>query len=186
MRDHGEPEFSEQDEYLETEFVEKWIKSYPKLLRRARRLSAHSRNDPEDLLSQATVKVLHYSRSNNHIDNVEALMHLSLKQAHLDNHRNLRERVFNESSEFRDFDRNHEQWTTDNSPETILLNREAIAGVVAVVTALPAIYQRLFTLRFVKEKSYADIADDTGLTVANTRQRIRRLRLKLGVLKSNE
>ncbi len=117
MRDHGDTGLSEQDQFIETEFVEKWIKSYPKLLRRARRMSSRSCSDPEDVLSQATIKVLCYSRANNRINNVEALMHLSLKQAHLDNHRNLGERVFKESSEFRDFDQTHKGPSANNSPE---------------------------------------------------------------------
>jgi len=63
-----------------------------------------------------------------------------------------------------------------HSPETVFLNREAVASVCGVVNDLPPRLREPFALRFFQEMAYGDIAERLILTTDNVRKRIQQAR----------
>lgn len=175
---HGAGDFT-QNIFSESDFVEQWTKGYPKLLRRARILASSCSDDAEDLLSQATVKVLRYSRETGHMCDVEALIYISLRQVHIDNRRNGRQRIFDRAAQYQDGTPCHQRDPGRDDPEQHLITQEALEQVLKIVGMQKPIYQLLFRMRFLQGKSYPEIARRTGMTEAGARQCIRRLRQKL-------
>lgn len=87
--------------------------------------------------------------------------------------------------------------TTDNfdsfrnqfarSPEELLISAEDQTQILAIIENLDAKYRDIIRLRFFEEKSIKEIAENLGLTVANTKVRIMRAKKVLAeVLKTNE
>jgi RNA polymerase sigma factor (sigma-70 family) len=64
----------------------------------------------------------------------------------------------------------------DDSPEDVFLNREAVGYVFGVVNDLPPRLREPFTLRFLQEMEYGDIAAQLILTSDNVRKRIQQAR----------
>jgi RNA polymerase sigma-70 factor (ECF subfamily) len=63
-----------------------------------------------------------------------------------------------------------------DSPEDDFLNREAVGYVFGVVNDLPPRLREPFTLRFLQEMDYGDIAEQLILTSDNVRKRIQQAR----------
>jgi RNA polymerase sigma-70 factor (ECF subfamily) len=63
-----------------------------------------------------------------------------------------------------------------DSPEDVFLNREAVGHVFGVVNDLPPRLREPFTLRFLQEMDYGDIAEQLILTSDNVRKRIQQAR----------
>ena len=161
------------------EFGDMWEDIYPTLMRRARRLTRGRNTEPEDLVSQATIKVLNYSQSDNEISNFAGLMQLSLMQVHIDLNRNLGAQIFDQAAEFQEA-----QWCCETAGcrtnvERSLIARETLDAILDWIETLPQLEQILFDLRFLQEKSFIEISEIVGLSAENARQRIRKLRIKL-------
>ncbi len=154
----------------------RWLENYAELLRHARSLSKNTCVDPEDLVSRATLKILSACRESRDIKNFASLMHIALRHEFIDSRRRCQDRIFHNatalSSEENLCDLPDEQADSEQS----LIARETLGAVVTAISEFSKFYQDLFELRFLKQKSFADIADIMDISEANARQRIRHLR----------
>lgn len=73
------------------------------------------------------------------------------------------------------------------SPEELLISEEDHKQILTIIESLDFNYQEIIKLRFFEEKSIKEIADELGLTIANTKVRIMRAKKVLSeLLKNNE
>lgn len=73
------------------------------------------------------------------------------------------------------------------SPEELLISEEDHKQILNIIESLDFNYQEIIKLRFFEEKSIKEIADELGLTIANTKVRIMRAKKVLSeLLKNNE
>jgi len=171
------PELEKSIEALSIE--KEWANHYPMLLRLARRMAYRICLEPEDILSQATVKVLTYCKNNNEIQSFPSLMRLSIKQVYLDNKRNHRELIFLKSCEL-DVEKNVDaRPDLPSFAEHNMATNETLEQVLAYVRTLPEQDKKLFYLRFLDEHSFTKISELTGMTEVNARKKISKIRIKL-------
>ncbi|MBL4693636.1 MAG: sigma-70 family RNA polymerase sigma factor [Magnetovibrio sp.] len=162
-----------------TSFEQEWSEHYPMLLGHARRISYRICLEPEDILSQATVKVLTYFNKNHEIKCFPALMKLSIKQVYIDSKRNLTEQIFLRSCEL-DADSNFglKQDSTNDVEQNHFTN-ETLSQVFGYVCTLPDAYKEIFDLRFLDECTFSEISNITGLSEVNARKKISTIRNKI-------
>ncbi|MCC3217615.1 MULTISPECIES: RNA polymerase sigma factor [Chryseobacterium] len=73
------------------------------------------------------------------------------------------------------------------SPEELLISEEEQKKIIKTIESLDANYQDIIRLRFFEEKSIKEIADELGISVANTKVRVMRAKKVLAeLLKNNE
>lgn len=73
------------------------------------------------------------------------------------------------------------------SPEELLISEEDHKQILTIIESLDFNYQEIIRLRFFEEKSIKEIAEELGLTIANTKVRIMRAKKVLSeLLKNNE
>jgi RNA polymerase sigma factor (sigma-70 family) len=161
------------------DFGNNWQNNYPILIRRARRLSAGGSYDPEDLLSQATLKVLTYLDIEREVKNYVGLMLVSLLQVYQDNKRRLGNRVFAQADEFVEDSGQLQDRYTAQSVEQDYIAKETLGDVFDCLETLPGNTQELFRLRFIEDLSYVEISERMQISEACARQKIKALRAKI-------
>ncbi|WP_100075107.1 RNA polymerase sigma factor [Chryseobacterium camelliae] len=73
------------------------------------------------------------------------------------------------------------------SPEELMISNEEQKKIIKTIESLDANYQDIIKLRFFEEKSIKEIADELGISVANTKVRVMRAKKVLAeLLKNNE
>ncbi|MCQ4034253.1 RNA polymerase sigma factor [Kaistella montana] len=72
------------------------------------------------------------------------------------------------------------------SPEELLISEEDQKQILTIIESLDFNYQEIIKLRFFEEKSIKEIADELGLTIANTKVRIMRAKKVLSELLKNK
>lgn len=73
------------------------------------------------------------------------------------------------------------------SPEELMISDEEQRKIIKTIESLDANYQDIIKLRFFEEKSIKEIADELGISVANTKVRVMRAKKVLAeLLKDNE
>lgn len=73
------------------------------------------------------------------------------------------------------------------SPEELLISEEEQKKIQKIVESMDVHYQKIIQLRFFEEKSMKEIAEELGLSMANTKVRIMRAKKVLGqLLKEND
>lgn len=73
------------------------------------------------------------------------------------------------------------------SPEELLISEEEQKKIIKIIESLDANYQDIIKLRFFEEKSIKEIAEELGISVANTKVRVMRAKKVLAeLLKNNE
>lgn len=72
------------------------------------------------------------------------------------------------------------------SPEELLISEEEQEQILSIIASLDSNYQDIIRLRFFEEKSIKEIAEELGLTVANTKVRIMRAKKVLSELLKNK
>ncbi len=161
------------------EFESKWLDCYPLLMNKARRLANGCSQDPEDLLSQATLKVLNYIQLEREIENFAGLMFLSLLQVHLDGKRRLGNRIFDYAKEIVEERGSFECERDLPCAERTFIAKQTLADIFECLGTMPCFYQELFELRFVQDLSYSEISKQMGISESSARQMVRKLRCKI-------
>ncbi len=73
------------------------------------------------------------------------------------------------------------------SPEELMISAEEQKKIIKTIESLDANYQDIIKLRFFEEKSIKEIAEELGISVANTKVRVMRAKKVLAeLLKNNE
>ena len=72
------------------------------------------------------------------------------------------------------------------SPEELLISEEDHKQILNIIESLDFNYQEIIRLRFFEEKSIKEIAEELGLTIANTKVRIMRAKKVLSELLKNK
>ncbi|WP_370895999.1 RNA polymerase sigma factor [Chryseobacterium gossypii] len=73
------------------------------------------------------------------------------------------------------------------SPEELMISDEEQKKIIKTIESLDANYQDIIKLRFFEEKSIREIAEELGISVANTKVRVMRAKKVLAeLLKNNE
>mgnify|MGYP002133443280 FL=1 len=86
------------------------------------------------------------------------------------------------TEDFEDFKNQFEK-----SPEEIMISEQEEKKIIDTVAKMDAGYQKIIQLRFFEEKSIKEIAEELGLSVANTKVRIMRAKKVLAeLLNENE
>jgi RNA polymerase sigma factor (sigma-70 family) len=157
----------------------KWQTSYPVLIRRARNLVRGGSQDPEDLISEATVKVLNYLNLQREAENFVGLMLVSLLQVYLDGKRRQGNRIFAAAGAFIETEGYGGFGADTPSVERSYIAKETLGDIFDYLATLPPDSQQLFQLRFVGDLSYDRIAQEMGITEVCARQKVKKLRQKL-------
>jgi RNA polymerase sigma-70 factor (ECF subfamily) len=161
------------------DFGHQWLESYPVLIGRARRLSAGGAHDPEDLLSQATLKVLNYLSLEREVENFLGLMLVSLLQVYQDSNRRNGNRIFRRSDEL--FDNGHPLEISSAVPcvERTYIAKESLGDIFDYLSTMPRAMQQMFRMRFVQDLSYTEISQQMGISETAARRKICVLRKRL-------
>lgn len=157
----------------------KWQTSYPILMRRARKLVRGGSQDPEDLISEAMVKVLNYLSLQREAENFVGLMLVSLLQVYLDGNRKQGNRIFAGAGEFSDVVGYGDTGMDMPCVERSYIAKETLGDIFDYLATMPPGAQQLFQLRFVSDLSYGEIAQAMGITEVCARQKVKKLRQKL-------
>jgi len=73
------------------------------------------------------------------------------------------------------------------SPEELMISEEEQKKIIKTIESLDVNYQEIIRLRFFEEKSIKEIAEELGISVANTKVRVMRAKKVLAeLLKNNE
>ena len=73
------------------------------------------------------------------------------------------------------------------SPEELMISDEEQKKIIKTIESLDKNYQDILRLRFFEEKSIKEIAEELGISVANTKVRVMRAKKVLGeLLKNND
>lgn len=73
------------------------------------------------------------------------------------------------------------------SPEELMISEEEQKKIIKTIESLDVNYQEIIRLRFFEEKSIKEIAEELGISVANTKIRVMRAKKVLAeLLKNNE
>ncbi|PAU65647.1 RNA polymerase subunit sigma-70 [Pseudomonas sp. PIC25] len=162
-------------------FEQSWRAVQPNLRKRAQRLARGDRERAEEWLSNTALKALLFlRRAPERVRDPEGFMFLVLEHVYLDSarHHQRESRLFDHG-----VDLHSEQIDRFASPANLLERLEQLerlAQIGAAVARLPLPQQRLFELRFIEERPYADIADELGITQPLVRKRVQLLRNRLG------
>lgn len=70
--------------------------------------------------------------------------------------------------------------TPQPSPEQDLINKQNSSELEKAIANLPEIYREVIKLRFIEDKTYAEIAENQKVTLSNVKVRILRARKLLG------
>ncbi|MEE9453002.1 MAG: sigma-70 family RNA polymerase sigma factor [Paracoccaceae bacterium] len=162
-------------------FQDEWSDNYPMLMRRARNLSRNSNQDPEDLLSQATLKVLNYLSLERNMENFVGLMLVSLLQVYQDSNRSTSNRVMDRSEELQECGAHASFCNTAPGAERTYIAKKTLYDIFDHLATLPPHIQELFRLRFIHDLSYNEISQKLNISPACARQKIKILRIKLRV-----
>ena len=71
------------------------------------------------------------------------------------------------------------------SPEELMISDEEHQKIIQIIETLDANYQDIIKLRFFEERSIKEIADELGISVANTKVRVMRAKKVLAELLKN-
>lgn len=75
----------------------------------------------------------------------------------------------------------------EKSPEELMISEEEQKKIVKTIESLDVNYQDIIRLRFFEEKSIKEIAEELGISVANTKVRVMRAKKVLAeLLKNND
>lgn len=156
-----------------------WESSYPAFLSRAMLWSRGNRIWAEDLVSQATVRILSFISAQDHpVADMRALYFMVLRNLAIDEYRNGRRgaSLYDRSV---DVHSEAEAWRlpagqADTHEE--LVRSQALAAVEAVLERLSEETRTLFVQRFLEHRSYSEIAPVLGISEAGARKRIQKLR----------
>lgn len=161
------------------EFEDTWEEIYPILIGRARKIAADSDQDPEDLVSQATLKVLKYVSLGQEVENLVGLMLVSLMHVYQDDNRKAGNRIFVDSNQLIEDSDHYEYRSRTPGAEREFIAKQTLGGILDYITATPSSCQELFQMRFVHDMSYAEISHRLNISEACARQRVKTLRMKI-------
>lgn len=72
-----------------------------------------------------------------------------------------------------------------SSPEELLISKQEQQHIINTIASMDSSYRRIVELRFFEEKSIKEIAEELGISVANTKVRIMRAKKILAELLKN-
>lgn len=156
-------------------------KNWPALRRRARHLSMGDQALADDLLAEASLKLLLYKRKHQ-VDNgdLTGLLFVVLNHVFLDKlRRERREQQFIEYSDFSENDVAMKQIGTQTDSSERLELGQSLEQIYQAFELLSAEQQQLFRLKFEQNLSYAMIAEQLGINQALARKRVEILRRRL-------
>lgn len=165
-------------ECRKAEFGSKWEESYPILISKARHLTAGGTQDPEDLVSQATLRVLNYLNLDRDIENFVGLMLVCLLQVYLDSKRRSVNRISALSNELIEDGLHCDHSFAPPSAERSYIAKQTLGDILDCIAVMPGSQQELFHMRFVSDLSYSEISQRLGISEACARQRVKKLRMK--------
>lgn len=161
-----------------TDFGNKWEENYPILINKARHLSAGGTEDPEDLVSQATLKLLNYLKLDRDIENFVGLMLVCLLQVYIDSKRRSVNKISSVSNELIEENLSPDINGGLPSAERSYIAKETLGDILDYISVMPRSQQDLFRMRFLNDLSYAEISRRLGVSEACARQRVKKLRMK--------
>lgn len=156
-----------------------WIDQYHNLVKRARHLCGGSVDKAEDLVSQATLRLLQFIETNDALPiDVGALFWRVLRNLAIDQHRTAccAATVYDHSI---DLGHDADHWRLPpaaGDTHAQLVARQDLAAVHRRVERLPEEARTLFVHRFIEERSYREIAGHFHISEALARKRVQKLR----------
>lgn len=163
-------------------FYRFWRNQYSALVARARTMCGGSQDKAEDLVSQATLRMVQFVEAHDRpLLETGALFWRILRNAAIDQHRSARRAatIYDHSVDI-GCDAG-QQRLPPAADDTLaqLVATEALAEVHRRLSALPEDSRTLFVHRFVEDRSYREIAAHFRISEALARKRIQKLRALL-------
>lgn len=169
-------------------FTRFWMDQYNNLVKRARHLCGGSLDRAEDLVSQATLRLVQFiDASDTPPIDVGALFWRVLRNLAIDQHRTARcaAVVYDHSV---DIGQDADHWrlpaAADDTHAQLAAHQE-LAAVRRRVESLPEEARILFVHRFVEERSYREIAGHFHISEALARKRVQKLRALIAAAPSD-
>ena len=164
-----------------------WSSNYRKLVARARVLCRDA-SQAEDLVSQATIKLLIFIETHDRpLDEVGAFFFIILRNLAIDEHRAARRatRLFDHSV---DVHAEADLWRLPVAGTDVhdrLADQQALTAIQALLDGAPGETRALFAHRIIDDRSYDDIADCLGISAPLARKRMQKLRARLAAARGD-
>lgn len=161
-----------------------WVQCKPMLKGRALRLTNGDPDAAEELLSATILKAAnHFNGRPVHLKDPKAFFMFALKNEFISQYRKKRHEF-----KHRDADTDvHEDriaqsdWEAKGQ-ERELVTRQELQRLQGALLDLPDIYQQIFSMKFVEDRSYPEISEELEISQALARKRVQFLRQKLKVM----
>ncbi|WP_310622102.1 RNA polymerase sigma factor [Flexibacterium corallicola] len=158
-----------------------WIKHKKNLKGKAMRLTGGDPDAAEELLSATILKAAnHFEHKEVDLREPRAFFLYALKNEFISQYRKKKYEFQYRISEIDVYEDRlsfANNLTTEQDHQ--LQRRQQLGEVQQALTTLPDIYQRIFTMKFVEERSYPEISEDLEISQALARKRVQFLRQKL-------
>lgn len=159
-----------------------WRTHYSHLVRRARTLCGGSRDNAEDLVSRATLRLIQFvDRDDRPVREIDAMFWRILRNLAIDEHRSARRAalIYDHSVDLgTEPDACRLPPAVDDCHAQLAAN-QAVAVLQRQVERLPEDARALFTYRFIDERPYSEIARHFEISEALARKRVQKLRAQL-------
>lgn len=159
-----------------------WKTHYPHLVRRVRPLCGGSRENAEDLVSRATLRLIQFVDAHDHpLREVDALFWRVVRNLAIDEHRNARRSalIYDHSVDLGAEPDTYRLPPAADDSHAQLVASQDLAAVQRQVEQLPEEARALFTHRFIDERPYCEIAQHFEISEALARKRVQKLRARL-------
>ena len=160
----------------QSEFWQFWLKYQPYLSQRCLHWMGGNRTLAEEALSSAMIKArMKWPRYATKIKNPKAWLTRFTHNHCVDLHCAYRRQVTSVDN-FDEVIDKAISFTRAPSPNTDLLHQELRTYLLQIIEALPPRLRQPFILRFLKETSYRDIANQLSISETNARKRVQQAR----------
>lgn len=158
-----------------------WNDNRKKLLGRAFHLTGGDMDAAEELLSATIIKVAsHFEMRPMNMREPVAFFMYALKNEFISQYRKKRYELQFRDGEKDVYDEHVAGQGAEAAPqENSLAHKEELEQINAALQGLPEIYQDIFKLKFVEDRTYCEISEELDISQALARKRVQFLREKL-------
>jgi RNA polymerase sigma-70 factor (ECF subfamily) len=164
-----------------------WSTNYNSLVARARR-SCLDRNQAEDLVSRATIRLLHFVETHDRpLEEVGALFFTVLRNLAIDEHRAARRAALLYDHSI-DLHADADLWRLPicvGDAHEQLVDSQTLGAIQMLLDGASGETRALFVHRFVEDRSYDEIADSLCISAPSARKRVQKLRAWLDAVRDD-
>ncbi|KZL21422.1 RNA polymerase sigma factor [Pseudovibrio axinellae] len=158
-----------------------WNENRRKIFGRAFHLTSGDMDAAEELMSATIIKVAsHFEQRPLNMREPIAFFMYALKNEFISQYRKKRYEYRFRDGEKDVYDEHLAPAEVQSAPQEVLLaQKEELMLIGQTLEKLPVIYQQIFSMKFVEDRSYSEISEELNISQALARKRVQFLREKL-------